>query len=76
MGKITKKGMEIYLRATPTIEAGHDRIIKTVRNLTRDCSSNEEKAVKLFYFVRDSIRYNACMISVFIEDFKASRILE
>ena len=68
--------MEIYLKATPTIEAGHDRIIKTARNQTGDCSSNEEKAVKLFYFVRDSIRYNVYMISVFIEDFKASRILE
>jgi len=44
--------------------------------LTGGCSSDEEKAVKLFYFVRDSIPYNVYMISVFIEDFKASRILE
>jgi len=65
-----------YLRASPTIEADHDMIIETSRSLTRDCSSNIEKTVKLFYFVRDSIKYNIYMISVFIEDFKASRILE
>jgi len=68
--------MEIYLRATPTLDAGHKRIVETARTLTRGCSSDEEKAVKLFYFVRDSIGYNVFMISVFIEDFRASRILE
>jgi transglutaminase-like putative cysteine protease len=65
-----------YLRATSTIEAEHENIIKTATNVTRGCASDEEKAVELFYFVRDSIRYNIYMISVFIEDFKASRILE
>ncbi|MBW1716007.1 MAG: hypothetical protein JRJ77_09310 [Deltaproteobacteria bacterium] len=68
--------MEIYLRATPTLYAGHERIIETARTLTRGCSSDEEKAVKLFYFVRYSIGYNVFMISVFIEGFRASRILE
>jgi transglutaminase-like putative cysteine protease len=65
-----------YLRATPTIEAEHGKIIETAAKVTRDCTSDEEKAVALFYFVRDSIRYNIYMISVFIEDFRASRILE
>ena len=65
-----------YLRATSTIEAEHEKIIETVTSVTRGCVSDEEKAVGLFYFVRDSIRYNIYMISVFIEDFKASRILE
>ena len=65
-----------YLRATSTIEAEHEKIIETVTSVTRGCASDEEKAVGLFYFVRDSIKYNIYMISVFIEDFKASRILE
>ena len=68
--------MEPCLQATSTIEAEHEKIIETVTNVTRGCSSDEEKAIKLFYFVRDSIRYNIYMISVFIEDFRASRILE
>mgnify|MGYP001151106541 CR=1 FL=1 len=65
-----------YLRATSTIEAEHEKIIETATKMTRGCANDEEKAVALFYFVRDSIRYNIYMISVFIEDFKASRILE
>jgi len=65
-----------YLRATFTIEAEHEKIIETATKVTRGCSNDEEKAIKIFYFVRDSIRYNIYMISVFIEDFRASRILE
>ena len=76
MEKRAKKEMEIYLKPTSTIEAGHEMIIETAKSLTSGCSSDEEKTVRLFYFVRDSIKYNIYMISVFIEDFKASRILE
>jgi transglutaminase-like putative cysteine protease len=68
--------MELYLRATPTIDAEHEKIIEAAQRLTAGCSSDQDKAVKLFYFVRDEIRYNVYMISVFIEDFRASRILD
>ena len=68
--------MEMFLKATPTIDVGHERIIETASKVTRGCSNDEEKAIRLFYFVRDSIKYNFHMISVFIEDFRASRILE
>jgi transglutaminase-like putative cysteine protease len=71
-----KNDMEVYLRPTFAIDSDHERIVETAEKLTGGCSSDEEKAVKLFYFVRDSIHYNVYMISVFIEDFKASRILE
>jgi transglutaminase-like putative cysteine protease len=74
--KTEKNDMEVYLRPTFTIDSDHERIVETAEKLTDACSSDEEKAVKLFYFVRDSIPYNVYMISVFIEDFKASRILE
>ncbi len=71
-----KKDLEKYLKPTVTIDSDHEKIIETANDLTSGCSSNEEKAVRLFYFVRDSIRYNLYMISLFIEDFKASRVLE
>jgi len=67
--------MEIYLKPTACIDADHPEIIETARSLTAGCPNDTEKAVKLFYFVRDSIRYNIYMISVFEEDFQASRIL-
>jgi hypothetical protein len=68
--------MEIYLKATQSIDADHEHIIETARIVTSRCGSDIERAVKLFYFVRDTIKYNIYMTSVFIEDFKASRILE
>jgi transglutaminase-like putative cysteine protease len=68
--------MELYLQATQTIDADHENIIEVAQRLTTGCSNDQEKAVKLFYFVRDEIKYNIYMISVFVEDFRASRILE
>ena len=68
---MNEANLEIYLKPTFTIDSDHERVIKCASELTVDCSSDREKAVKLFYFVRDSIRYNMYMISVFEEDFKA-----
>jgi transglutaminase-like putative cysteine protease len=68
--------MEIYLRPTYTVDSNHERIAAQAALVTKDCSSPVEKAVALFYFVRDSIRYNIFMISVFKEDFRASKVLE
>jgi transglutaminase-like putative cysteine protease len=65
-----------YLCATSTIDSDHNKIIETATNVIHGCDNDVEKAIGLFYFVRDSIRYNIYMISVFIEDFQASRILE
>ncbi|MDY6863505.1 MAG: transglutaminase family protein [Thermodesulfobacteriota bacterium] len=72
----SEKDLEVYLKPTLTIEANHDSIIKTAKSLTNACSSDREKAIKLFYFVRDSIRYSIYMTSVFIDDFRASRVLQ
>jgi transglutaminase-like putative cysteine protease len=71
-----KRGLDVYLRPTFTIESGHARIIETAKEIIRDCQTDKEKAIRLFYFVRDMIYYNVDMVSVFKEDFKATRILE
>jgi transglutaminase-like putative cysteine protease len=76
MTKVSDTEMNIYLQPTFTIDADNETIAEKAQNLTADCTTDEEKAIKLFYFVRDSIRYNLFMISVFIEDFRASKILE
>ena len=67
--------MKIYLEDTPTIDVQNKSIVEKAKEITKDCTNEEEKAVRLFYFVRDSIPYNIYMISVFIEDFRASKIL-
>ncbi len=68
--------MEDFLKPTFTIESDHPAVVDRAQNLTQGCQSDSEKATKLFYFVRDAIRYNIFMISVFEEDFQASRVLE
>jgi transglutaminase-like putative cysteine protease len=68
--------MENCLRPTAVIDSDNGSIVETAGHVTRGCSTDVEKAVKLFYFVRDSVRYNVFMISVFKEDFVASRVLE
>ncbi|MEJ2724243.1 MAG: transglutaminase family protein [Deltaproteobacteria bacterium] len=66
----------VYLMPTFTIESDHERIVETAREITRGCRTDEEKAIRVFYFVRDMIYYNVDMVSVFEEDFRATRILE
>ena len=68
--------MHDYLEATPTIESGHPRIRTLASELAGRCANEREKAVNLFRFVRDEIRYNIFMISMVEEDFRASFILE
>lgn len=68
--------LEEYLKPTETIDCDNEHIFAKAHELTLGCTSPREKAVKLFLFVRDAIPYNLYMISVFKEDFIASRILE
>jgi len=70
-----KSSLTPYLTPTQMIDAGEKNIVAAAAMLTKDCADDVEKATRLFYFVRDSIKYNVYMVSVFIEDFKASRIL-
>ena len=76
MEEESEKTMGLYLKPTFTIEADHEKIMEKAGEVTRGCSSEKEKAAALFYFVRDTVRYNVYMVSVFIEDFRASQVLE
>ncbi len=64
-----------YLKATQTIDSDHETIHTLAEEL---CAAHDEergKARALFYFVRDTIHYNAYMVSTFREDFIASTVL-
>ena len=75
-GELYMESTELYLKPTYHINCDNEMIIKKAENLTAGCTGDVEKAVKLFIYVRDEIPYNLYMISVFSEDFIASRILE
>ena len=65
-----------YLKSTKAIDSDHTAILEISAELTHNCSTEAEKAVELFQFVRDKIRFNAYMVSVYLEDFIASTVLE
>jgi transglutaminase-like putative cysteine protease len=68
--------MDEYLKATAAIEADHPLIRAKAAELTAGVATDREKAVRLFYFVRDRIPYNLFMISMHPDDFRASFVLE
>ena len=67
---------EIYLKSTWHIDSDNENIRKKAAELTAGCTSDVEKTLRLFHFVRDEIPYSIYMISVFKEDFVASKVLE
>ena len=69
-------GDDLYLQATPSIDSGNPLIRETSAHITEGAGGPAEKAVRLFYFVRDEIHYSVYMISTFFDDFRASGILE
>jgi len=48
-----------YLRFTSFIDCDEAAVRKKARELTADVEQAREKAIRIFYFVRDEIRYNA-----------------
>lgn len=51
--------MEQYLQPTEFLDFHKPRVKETALKITKDLKTDKEKAVALFYYVRDKIRYNA-----------------
>jgi transglutaminase-like putative cysteine protease len=70
-----EENLEIYLRPTPFIDSDSPSIMAFARQQTGDAKSDVERAVKLYYAVRDGIRYDPYNISLTREGLKASAVL-
>jgi transglutaminase-like putative cysteine protease len=68
--------IERYLRSTPNIECYNNMIIERALSLTKGQFDITEKAMSLFYFVRDAIKYNPYRFILAPEYFRASLTLE
>ena len=64
------------MRPTAVIDWDTGAVKQKAQELTRGLKSDREKAVALFYFVRDSIKHNPYAEGSSPEDFKASVILQ
>ena len=67
---------EEYLQPGPCVNSDAEEIISLANALTDAGQSQRENAVGLYYFVRDSIRYNPYTLGNSQEDWKATRTLE
>jgi transglutaminase-like putative cysteine protease len=64
-----------FTRATPVIESTHAAVGEFARRHAGGCGSDIERAVRLYYAVRDSIRYDPYLIDLSVEGIKASATL-
>lgn len=68
--------MERFLKPSPTIDSDNDSIRQKAIALTKGKQTATDKAKSLFYFVRDTIKYNPYVVLDKLEYYRASRILE
>ena len=67
--------MEQYLKSTEVIDCASEVVAERARAVTAGLETVREKAVALFYFVRDGIGHNPYAPGRDLEDYKASAIL-
>jgi len=68
--------LNIFLRPTFFINSDHPAIKAVVTNLISETDSQRTVSIKLFKFVRDSVRYNPFSPILSKEDYMATTILE
>jgi len=70
------ENQEIYLRSTPTIDFDSEPVQNFVAENTGVDAGEVERAISLYYAVRDQIRYDPYTPSDDLSDFAASHTLE
>jgi transglutaminase-like putative cysteine protease len=68
--------LDRYLRPTWFIDSDNPVVRAHAVQITKGCSSDEERAVKCFYAVRDGIRYDPYSITAEPLDYRASVTLD
>ncbi len=67
--------MSAYVQPSPTIDARHPTVSAFARVNAGDARDPRQKAIRLFYAVRDGIRYDPYTIELTVENLKASHTL-
>lgn len=66
---------ELFLQPTPIIDADHARVREFARDAIASAESDRDRAVALYYAVRDGIRYDPYAIELSPAGFRASKTL-
>ncbi len=68
--------IEKYLRPSLTIDSDNESIRQKSADLTAGKETTEDKAISLFYWVRDDIKYDPLVPLEIFEDYRASKTLK
>ncbi len=66
---------QLYLQPTPFIDSDSPEVIEFARSVSGDETTDIDKAIKLYYAVRDGIYYDPYRIDLSPPGFKASTVL-
>ncbi len=64
-----------YLTPTYYLDYQSTRVVSFVENILQGAATPKERAIRLYYAVRDGIRYNPYAVNFVKEDYKASSVL-
>src|SRR5215210_1932911 len=67
--------MEKYLRPTEFLDSDHASVREFAKRNTRDAAGDVERAVKLYYAVRDGFQYDPYLLDLRRDAMKASAVL-
>ena len=67
--------LDTYLQATPLMDADHPEIVAYAKTITQGSVSDQQRAIRIYYAIRDNWRYNPYHISLNAEALQASHIL-
>jgi transglutaminase-like putative cysteine protease len=71
-----KSNLSEYLQPTATIDCNHAAVQEFARKSAQGASKQKDQAIKLYYAVRDGIRYDPYSIELTVEGLRASATLE
>lgn len=72
---IPEQDLAIYLQPTAIVDSDHAAVQGFAQRHTAGCSNDRERAVALYYAVRDGIRYNPYGAGLVPEQMRASAVL-
>jgi transglutaminase-like putative cysteine protease len=67
--------LKVFLQPTPIIESEHPEVVAFAKKHAAEGQGAIETAVRLYYAVRDGIRYDPYTVAVTVEGLKASQTL-
>jgi transglutaminase-like putative cysteine protease len=73
--RTSAQDFQAYLRPTPFIDSDSPAVIAYAQSASGDASTDVEMGVKLYYAVRDPIRYDPYVIDLDPKAYKASAVL-